>query len=151
MGRTGCKVHPSRGSRNGRGRNWTPDRLDSWDVRSFHTTLEPDEMSRQKSRGRPVAAPASPFDQARDEMFQHVMRCGVIGSEPEHQKEWFDETMNYLAERYHELSKKQIGELRVLGERFAAPTMKSQAASAPELVAEPDEAAAGELDTVSAA
>ncbi len=109
-------------------------------------------MSRQKSRGRPVAAPASPFDQARDEMFQHVMRCGVIGSEQEHQKEWFDETMNYLGERYHELSKKQISELRVLGERFAAPTMKSQATSAPEeLVSEPDDAAAGELDTVSAA
>lgn len=96
-----------------------------------------------------MAAPPSPFDQARDEMFQHVMRCGVIGSEPEHQKEWFDETMNYLAERYHELSKKQIAELRVLGERFAAPTLKPQAASA--TVAESDESAAGELDTVSAA
>jgi hypothetical protein len=59
-------------------------------------------MSRQKPRGRPAAAPASPFDQARDEMFQQVMRCGVIGSDPAHQAEWFDETMTYLGERYHE-------------------------------------------------
>ena len=36
------------------------------------------------------AAP-SPFDQARDELFQHVMRCGVVGADPEHVREWFDE------------------------------------------------------------
>lgn len=86
-------------------------------------------------------------------MFQHVMRCGVIGSEPEHQKEWFDETMNYLAERYHELSKKEVTDLRVLGERFAAPTRKpdSAQASAPDLSSESDDAAEGELDTVNAA
>lgn len=116
-----------------------------------------------------MAAPPSPFDQARDEMFQHVMRCGVIGSEPEHQKEWFDETMSFLAERYHELSKKEIADLRVLGERFAAPTMKQPAEPTPGITAESsdesgaesDEAesdasgsdvtAAGELDTVGAA
>lgn len=108
-------------------------------------------MSRQRqNRGRPVAAPASPFDQARDEMFQHVMRCGVIGSAPEHQKEWFDETMQYLAERYHELSKKEVGDLRVLGERFAAPTRKPETAEA-EPAAESNEATEGELDEVNAA
>lgn len=79
------------------------------------------------------------------------MRCGVIGAEPEHQAEWFNETMNYLSERYHELSKKQIADLRVLGERFAAPTVKPQPAPVAETVAEQDEAAAGELDAVSAA
>jgi hypothetical protein len=108
-------------------------------------------MSRQKPRGRPSAAPASPFDQARDEMFQHVMRCGVIGSEPEHQKEWFDETMQYLAERYHELSKKEVSDLRVLGERFAAPTRKPEGTPAPDLTSESDDAAEGELDAVNAA
>ena len=94
------------------------------------TNPEPDEMSRQTNRGRPAAAAPTPFDQARDELFQHVMRCGVIGSAPEHQAEWFDETMTFLADRYHELSKKQIADLRILGERFAAPTVKSEAATA---------------------
>lgn len=110
--------------------------------------LELDEMSRQKNRGRPSAAVPSPFDQARDELFQHVMRCGVIGSAPEHQVEWFDETMKFLADRYHELSKQQIADLRVLGERFAAPTAKKPA-PAPSL--EADATPEGELDTVSAA
>jgi len=29
--------------------------------------------------------------------------------------------MDYLTERYHELSPSEVGELRVLGERFAQP------------------------------
>ena len=63
-------------------------------------------------------------------MFQHVISCGVIGSEPEHQQEWFDETMKYFAERYHELGSRQIADLRVLGERFAAPTKRPEPATA---------------------
>ncbi len=79
-------------------------------------------MSKEKPRFTRSAAPAStPFEEARDEMFQHVMKCGVIGSAPEDQNDWFDGTMTYLAERYHELSPKQIAELRVLGERFSQP------------------------------
>lgn len=107
-------------------------------------------MSRQKTRGRPSTAPATPFDQARDEMFQHVMRCGVIGAEPAHQKEWFDETMVYLAERYHELSKKEVSDLRVLGERFAAPTRKPEATE-PTMTSDAGDATEGELDAVNAA
>ena len=60
-------------------------------------------------------------------MFQHVMKCGVIGATQEDQKDWFDATMTYLAERYHELTPRQINELRVLGERFSQPA-KVQAA-----------------------
>jgi hypothetical protein len=79
-------------------------------------------MTKQKPRYTRSAAPATtPFEEARDEMFQHVMKCGVIGATAEDQKEWFDGTMSYLAERYHELSPKQIAELRVLGERFSQP------------------------------
>jgi hypothetical protein len=79
-------------------------------------------MSKQKQRYTRSAAPAStPFEEARDEMFQHIMKCGVIGALADDQKEWFDATMAYLADRYHELSPKQIAELRVLGERFSQP------------------------------
>jgi len=79
-------------------------------------------MKTQKPRYRREVAPApTPFEDARDEMFQHIMKCGVIGATPEDQKEWFDATMSYLADRYHELTPKQIGELRVLGERFSQP------------------------------
>jgi len=79
-------------------------------------------MSKQKQRFHRSTPPVvTPFEEARDEMFQHVMKCGVIGATPEDQKEWFDATMTYLADRYHELNSKQISELRVLGERFAQP------------------------------
>ena len=79
-------------------------------------------MSKEKPRYTRSAVPvATPFEEARDEMFQHVMKCGVIGAVADDQKEWFDGTMSYLAERYHELSPKQIAELRILGERFSQP------------------------------
>jgi hypothetical protein len=79
-------------------------------------------MNNQKNRFRkePVRS-ASPFEEARDELFQQIMRCGVVGSAPEDQKDWFDNTMEYLTERYHELAPGQLEELRVLGERFAQP------------------------------
>ena len=90
-------------------------------------------MAKQKSnnnnRPRRDVAPPSPFDQARDEMFQHVMQCGVIGADPAHQGEWFDQTMSYLAERFHELTPTQITELRTLGERFAQPAKGSTPAA----------------------
>ncbi len=85
-------------------------------------------MKTQKNRYRREVAPAAtPFEDARDEMFQHVMKCCVIGAATEDQQEWFDSTMNYLADRYHELSEKDIVELRLLGERFIQPA-KVQAA-----------------------
>jgi hypothetical protein len=79
-------------------------------------------MNTQKNRLRkePVRE-ATPFEEARDELFQQIMRCGVVGSAPEDQKDWFDNTMAYLTERYHELKTAEIDELRVLGERFAQP------------------------------
>lgn len=79
---------------------------------------------KQLRRPREVAAP-TPFEEARDEMFQHIMQCGVIGSEPEHQTEWFDDTMVYLANRYRELSNAELSQLRVLGERFVQPPKKT--------------------------
>jgi hypothetical protein len=89
-------------------------------------------MSRQNRRRNAPAEP-TPFEEARDELFQQIIRCGVIGADPEHQAEWFDETMQFFAERYPELAPRQLSELRTLGERFAQPpkTRASQADAAP--------------------
>lgn len=72
---------------------------------------------------RRYAGPAepSPFEQARDELFQHIMRCGVVGAEPAHVDEWFAETITYLTDRFPELSETQMTELQTLGKRFAQP------------------------------
>lgn len=77
---------------------------------------------RQNRFRRDVAPAATPFEEARDEMFQQIMKCDVIGAAADHQNEWFDGTMGYLADRYHELSPNDIAELRTLGERFVQPT-----------------------------
>jgi len=78
-------------------------------------------MNKKKTR-RDTEAVA--FAQARDEMFSHVLRCGVIDALPEHQKEWFDDTMLYLADRYEDLSEEELAQLRLLGERFCQPVQR---------------------------
>ena len=81
-------------------------------------------MAKQQKRTTKAPATPSPFEEARDELFQHIMRCGVVGSDPEHQQEWFSETMAYFNDRYPELAGEQLDELRKLGERFSQPPKK---------------------------
>jgi hypothetical protein len=78
-------------------------------------------MIKKKSRSNPEAVS---FAQARDELFSHILRCGVIEALPEHQKEWFDDTMGYVAERYEDLSEEELAELRTLGERYCKPVRR---------------------------
>jgi hypothetical protein len=78
-------------------------------------------MNKKKIRQDPDAVS---FAQARDELFSHVLRCGVIDALPEHQKDWFDDTMLYLADRYENLTEEELGQLRVLGERFCQPVQR---------------------------
>lgn len=77
-------------------------------------------MAKHRNRRREPAIP-TPFEQARDELFQQIIRCGVLQAIPEHQTEWFDETMPYLQNRYPELSDSEVTELRTLGARFCQP------------------------------
>ena len=77
-------------------------------------------MAKPKSRQIDSSIP-SPFEQARDELFQQIMTCGVVGADAEHQREWFDDAIKYFSERYPELGDMQSTELRKLGERFAQP------------------------------
>jgi hypothetical protein len=81
-------------------------------------------MAKQKNRTMKTSAAPSPFEEARDELFQHIMRCGVVGSDPQHQEEWFNDTMAYMTDRYPELNPEQVTELRKLGTRFAQPPKK---------------------------
>jgi hypothetical protein len=78
-------------------------------------------MSKSKIRS---TLEAVSFSQARDELFSHILRCGVIDALPEHQKDWFDDTMAYIAERYEELSDAELAQLRTLGERYCQPVRR---------------------------
>jgi hypothetical protein len=78
-------------------------------------------MNKKKTLRDPEAVS---FAQARDEMFSHILRCGVIDALPEHQKDWFDDTMLYLADRYDDLTEDELTQLRQLGERFSQPVQR---------------------------
>jgi hypothetical protein len=82
---------------------------------------------RYQSHSSANASYKAPLDEARDELFQHIMKCGVIGAAPEDQKEWFDATMTYFTERYPELNQLELTQLRTQGERFAQPLKTKQA------------------------
>lgn len=79
-------------------------------------------MAKKRSEPRKYSIPTS-FEQARDELFSHILRCGVLEATPEHQKEWFDDTMGYLADRFEDLTDTEMEELRVLGERYCRPVV----------------------------
>lgn len=81
-------------------------------------------MAKQRNRHKETIS-STPFEQARDELFQHIIRCGVLQAAPEHQQEWFDDTMGYIEDRYPELQDSQIGELKTLGLRFCEPPKSS--------------------------
>jgi hypothetical protein len=78
-------------------------------------------MAKHKSARR--TSTPGPVEQARDELYSHILRCGVLEAAPEHQKDWFDDTMDYLAERYEQLSDEELLELRRLGERYCQPVI----------------------------
>ena len=62
-------------------------------------------------------------DRARDELFSHIRRCGVLDVEEEQRSEWLDDTIQYLGERYPELTPSELSSLRTIGERYCAPAI----------------------------
>ena len=77
------------------------------------------EMSREKL-----------LDRARDELFSHVHRCGVLHAEEDDQLHWMDETIEYIGERYPDLTDGDLGDLRQIGLRFCKPAIAHGTANA---------------------
>ena len=67
---------------------------------------------------------SSTIDRARDELFSHIQRCGVLDAEEEQRDEWLDDTIEYLAERYPQLSRDDLTALRVMGQRYCSPAIR---------------------------
>ena len=70
-------------------------------------------------------------ERARDELFSHIHRCGVIRAAEEHQIEWMDDTIAYISERYPDLTAEELGELRTMGLRFCRPVINRSQDAAP--------------------
>lgn len=64
------------------------------------------------------------LDRARDELFSHINRCGVLEATDDQQKEWMDDTLKFLEERYPDLSNKDLEALEQLGLRYCKPVIR---------------------------
>lgn len=81
------------------------------------------------------------FDRARDELFSHIHRCGVLRATEEQQTEWMEDTVEYMAERFTALTREDLAELRSIGLRFCRPVIDNVQAT--EVPAEDTEDDAG--------
>ena len=79
-------------------------------------------MSRNRDRDRQPSRP-SVLDEARNELFSHIHRCGVLQATDEQQVEWMKDTVEFLSERYPQLKDKELKELESIGLRFCRPVI----------------------------
>ena len=94
------------------------------------------------------------FAQARDELFSHINRCGVLSATDDDRTAWMNETIDYIGERYPDLVDPDLRELHAVGIRFCQPAINNvPAAVVSEPVTEtavadaPDEVAVAEHPT----
>jgi hypothetical protein len=80
-------------------------------------------MGKRKPKHK-VEDNSSPFEKARDELLSHIIHCGVLQAEAQQQKDWFDDTMEYMAERYATLSDEQLTSIRTVGEQYCRPVKR---------------------------
>lgn len=62
---------------------------------------------------------------ARDELFSHINRCGVLTATVEDQSTWMDETIDYIGERYPDLVDADLQGLHSVGMRFCQPAINN--------------------------
>ncbi|MDA0311130.1 MAG: hypothetical protein O2992_03310 [Gemmatimonadetes bacterium] len=69
------------------------------------------------------------LDRARDELFSHINRCGVLKAALDDQAHWMDETIDYIGERFPDLTDGDLKGLHEIGIRFCRPAIAHGAAS----------------------
>ena len=69
------------------------------------------------------------FAQARDELFSHINRCGVINATDDDKTVWMKETIDYIGERYPDLVDPDLQELHAVGIRFCQPAINNVSVS----------------------
>ena len=101
-------------------------------------------MSRNRDRSRkPAAAPrSSELDAARNELFSHINRCGVISATEDQQLEWMKDTIEFLGERYPSLTDEELDGLEAIGLRFCRPVIGKAGQAEADVVEEAAETAA---------
>ncbi len=70
-------------------------------------------------------------DRARDDLFSHIRRCGVLEAEREQREEWLSATVGYRSERYPDLTEIELAELQEIGHRYCMPPISRGAVEVP--------------------
>jgi hypothetical protein len=65
----------------------------------------------------------SAYDRARDELFSAIRQCGVMDAAESDQTDWMKETIQYMKQRYPELSAAELRQLQDTGIRFCQPVI----------------------------
>ena len=86
-------------------------------------------------------------DRARDELFSHINRCGVLQATGDDQEHWMEETIEYIGERYPNLSDSDLKFLREVGIRFCQPAIPHGGSDEPEAEAQAEAQPEGEAVT----
>jgi len=86
--------------------------------------------NRERDRDRKPSRPTA-LDEARNELFSHIHRCGVLQATEEQQVEWMKDTVEFLGERYPALKEKELKELEGIGLRFCRPVIANAPAREP--------------------
>lgn len=87
-------------------------------------------------------AKQEPIERARDELFSHIHRCGVLNAEAADQDVWMTETVEYLAERYPDLGVSDLAKLKKVGMQFCKPVISRLKKSRPAVETPADDDAA---------
>lgn len=82
------------------------------------------------------------MDEARNELFGHIHRCGVMQATREQQEEWMKDTIQFLGERHPGLTERELKELATIGMRFCSPVIANTDAASASEAAVPQESAA---------
>ena len=69
------------------------------------------------------------LERARDELFSHINRCGVINAVEGDQRQWMDETIDYIRARYPDWSEVDLSGLHEIGTRFCQPAISRKGES----------------------
>ena len=77
----------------------------------------------RKRREHREPQPKNSMDRARDELFSAIRQCGVIGAAEDEQAEWMAETLQFMVERYPDLSAADMEQLKLTGLRFCQPVI----------------------------
>lgn len=70
------------------------------------------------------------LDRARDELFSHIQRCDVLEAAEEDAQEWLADTLEYMAERYPQLSAGERTQLETMARRYIQPVVPHGKATA---------------------